>query len=313
MTQNVLGMGMTYLAIGLVASGRRATRRLESWAIHGLAGLAVGVGILEASDMGSVCGLIVLACIAWDALNDCGPFAKRLVRGLNRSLLVASFATLMAGPTLVCSFGPSVRVDEAGQDVQARVERWNWATQWSLPKKEATALLVPGLFGFRMDSPGGGEYWGGIGRNPELDDWLDGGRKGPQPVWLLAVRGRRELSWRTGGAGGALGGGTGAAQGRCPFHPSREEATLVLERARDSLSPPGFWPFCAVLSVGVRTALFFRNAEPGPLSGTAGFGGVHVIRLRPERLVAALSGAGRGGFPWFGIAAPNMVDRGRSV
>ena len=174
-------MGMSYLAIGLVASGRRAKRRMEWWASYGLAGLAVGVGILEASDMGAVWALIVLAYLVWEALIGDGPLAGRFIRGLNRSLVVAAFAILMAGPSLIGAFRPSSAEHATIQDARARVERWNWATQWSLPKKETAGLLVPGLFGFRMDTPGGGEYWGGIGRSPELDDWLDGGRKGPQP------------------------------------------------------------------------------------------------------------------------------------
>jgi len=52
---------------------------------------------------------------------------------------------------------------------------------------------VPGLFGYKMDTPkdmmpqvakyyDGGVYWGGVGRDPVLDRYFDGGEKGPPPA-----------------------------------------------------------------------------------------------------------------------------------
>ncbi|HZL41742.1 MAG TPA: hypothetical protein VFD66_00510, partial [Verrucomicrobiae bacterium] len=58
---------------------------------------------------------------------------------------------------------------------------WDWATQWSLPKTESLNLVIPGVFGYRMNSPEGGNYWGGMGRDPSWDRWYDNGQKGPAP------------------------------------------------------------------------------------------------------------------------------------
>ena len=66
-----------------------------------------------------------------------------------------------------------------------QVLQWRFATQWSLPKIEAAGLFVPGLFGFRMDTPGGGQYWGGVGRDQALDEWFESGRRGPQPPGFM--------------------------------------------------------------------------------------------------------------------------------
>ena len=71
-TQTVLGMAMSYLSIGLVASGRRAVRRLERWALFALAGLAAGVGILEAAEMGAVCGADCFSLLVYGALMEDG-------------------------------------------------------------------------------------------------------------------------------------------------------------------------------------------------------------------------------------------------
>ncbi|HEV2452977.1 MAG TPA: hypothetical protein VGY98_01865, partial [Verrucomicrobiae bacterium] len=71
-------------------------------------------------------------------------------------------------------------------------EHWDWATQWSLPKKETIGIFVPGVFGYRMDTPKdmmdflqahyvGGEYWGGMGRTPEIDRFFDSGKSGAPP------------------------------------------------------------------------------------------------------------------------------------
>lgn len=47
-----------------------------------------------------------------------------------------------------------------------RRQAWDWATQWSLPKIETLRVIIPGLFGYRLDTPGGGNYWGAVGRQP---------------------------------------------------------------------------------------------------------------------------------------------------
>ena len=46
---------------------------------------------------------------------------------------------------------------------------------WSVPKKEALGIVVPGLFGYRMDTGDGGNYWGAIGEHwlvPEMQKQL---------------------------------------------------------------------------------------------------------------------------------------------
>jgi serine/threonine protein kinase len=184
-TERVMGIGMSYLSIGLVAAGERAARRLERWAFYALAGLAVGIGILEASDVGVLLGLGVLAYVIYGSLIEFGPIQARLARGLGRALIVSAFASLMAGQALVGLFNSSVAGSQASKGAQSTAEHWRWATQWSLPLRETVGLLVPGLFGFRMNTPGGGDYWGGIGRDPAIDEWLAGDRRGPQPLGAM--------------------------------------------------------------------------------------------------------------------------------
>jgi hypothetical protein len=80
----------------------------------------------------------------------------------------------------------------AAQDTETKAQHWDWATQWSLPKMETLGLIVPGLFGYKMDTPKdmmpdlqdaykGGVYWGGVGRDPNIDRFLDQGGKDAPP------------------------------------------------------------------------------------------------------------------------------------
>jgi hypothetical protein len=184
-TQTVAGLAMNYLSIGLLASAQRADRKPERWAFYALAGLAIGVGVLEAAELGAICGLLVLSYLVYGSLLEEGPVRVKLARTLGRTLVVTAFAAVMAGQVVSAFLRSSLGGDEARQDVQSRVQQWNWATQWSLPKREAAALLIPGLFGYRMDTPGGGQYWGGIGRDPAIDQWLESDRRKPQPPGIM--------------------------------------------------------------------------------------------------------------------------------
>ncbi|HTL56005.1 MAG TPA: YfhO family protein, partial [Candidatus Limnocylindrales bacterium] len=77
--------------------------------------------------------------------------------------------------------------------------RWDYATQWSLPKREALGSIIPGLFGYRMDTPQdmsmfgeayrGGVYWGAAGRDPSWYRYFESGAQGQQPAGPLRFTG----------------------------------------------------------------------------------------------------------------------------
>src|SRR5664279_3888951 len=95
---------------------------------------------------------------------------------------MAVCAALISSYTLSSLVGTQIKgVVGTQQDEQTKHQHWDWATQWSLPKTESLNLLIPGVFGYRMNSPEGGNYWGGIGREPSWDRWYDNGQKGPAP------------------------------------------------------------------------------------------------------------------------------------
>jgi serine/threonine protein kinase len=188
-TPAVLGITMGFVSLGLVASAGRTRRQFEHWTLLALTGLALGVGILEAAESGAIIGIAVLAYLLSCSLTEAGSLRGRLGRGLSRTLVVTVFAALMAGQALFGLLNSSLHSAETKPNVRSKTQQWNWATQWSLPKREAAALVIPGLFGYRMDTTDGGHYWGGIGRDPAIDEWMESGQTGKRPPGFLRFTG----------------------------------------------------------------------------------------------------------------------------
>src|SRR5204863_2524682 len=107
---------------------------------------------------------------------------KRVALGIGRVALVAAFAAFMAAQGLYVQVSTAIKgVAGAQQDAETKASQWHFATQWSLPKRETLSLIIPGLFGYRMDTPDGGNYWGGVGRDAAWDAYFKSGRQPPAP------------------------------------------------------------------------------------------------------------------------------------
>jgi hypothetical protein len=141
-----------------------------------LAGCCVGLGVAEAFDIGALFSLVVAAFVVFQALFLTSFEQIRVLRvaaGFGRLGLVAAGAALIAAGALSSLYRTQIKLTTQQQETPA--EHWSWATQWSLPKREILSLFVPGLFGYRMDTPEGGNYWGGIGRGLGFDRYFAGG------------------------------------------------------------------------------------------------------------------------------------------
>ena len=70
---------------------------------------------------------------------------------------------------------------ERDWDERARQQKWDFATQWSLPKAEMLRMAIPGFFGYNNARHGwlhlpvndGSDYWGAVGQQPALTRALD--------------------------------------------------------------------------------------------------------------------------------------------
>ncbi len=158
-----LGAAATFLALAALLSGRG----WRLWTFAVLAGLAVGQGVMEAYDVGAIFSLYAAALGFFCVANAGGWTRGAVARGTGAVAVMALSAGLMAWQSLDSLRGTQTQ-GLAAPGIPAEA-RWEAATQWSVPKSESLGIVVAGLFGYRMDSPEGGNYWGGIGRSAGWD------------------------------------------------------------------------------------------------------------------------------------------------
>jgi hypothetical protein len=180
-----IAVGMTYFALALVVSNTPETPRLVRCIRLILAGFAVGMNVMEGADNGVIFSLLVAAFILVRSLLEEGtPVWSKLGRGVARIAVVAVCAAFIAAQAIEALVGVAiVNVGSTQQTPEAQVDRWNFSTQWSLPKVETLSLFVPGLFGYRMvpDGDQASKYWGAIGRAAAWDPYFASGGKGTAP------------------------------------------------------------------------------------------------------------------------------------
>ena len=201
-----IALGMDFLALGLVVSNTNETPWFTRGMRLALAGLCVGMNVMEGADIGVLYSLYVAAFVFWRSLADEQGVVVKRVGGISGVALVAVFAGIIASQTMVGMIGigllgPKVENNaNAGGDSEKKAQHWDWASQWSEPKKETLGLFIPGVFGYKMDTPnnmipsfqsayGGGVYWGDVGRSPELDRYFDSGSHGVQPPGMMRFSG----------------------------------------------------------------------------------------------------------------------------
>lgn len=184
--EHTLAVASIFLALAALVTP--ATQR--TWLKAILAGLAVGMSVMEGFDNGAILSLYISAFIMFQAWIEVGTPMRRITRGLGCLALVAGFAAFLAAQALSTLIATSIKgVVGMEQDVQTRAERWDAATMWSLPKVETLRLIIPGLFGYRMDTPAGGNYWGAVGQTPGVitSRWSGSGVYGGVLVVLVAA------------------------------------------------------------------------------------------------------------------------------
>lgn len=177
-----IAFGMDFLAMALIVSNSPATPWFVRCVRLALAGFAVGINVVEAADIGAIFSLFVAAFALFQSLVEDGTAVKKIGRAVARITVIAAFAAFFAYQTVISLVGTQIEgIVGMGQSDADKAAHWDYATQWSLPKIETLGIIVPGLFGYRMDTPDGGAYWGAVGRNPGWDRYLASGENGSPP------------------------------------------------------------------------------------------------------------------------------------
>lgn len=171
-----IAFGMNFLALGALAD----TTSPRRWLRVVLAGFAVGMGVMQAYDIGALFSMFTGAYVMAQAFAGDGPVVKRALNGFANLAIVGICAGLISAAALMTLVGTQIKgVAGMAQDAETKAARWSQATQFSIPKAEALGIAVPGLFGFRFDTPEGGAYWGRAGSDASWDEFMaSGGQKG---------------------------------------------------------------------------------------------------------------------------------------
>lgn len=156
-------LAMVFLALAALHSGLKS----HGWIKAILAGLAIGLSISEGGDNGAFFSLFVAAYAFWIAVSGEGGLVKKCIFAALRVAVMAIFAAVLATQMIELFVSTSVKgIVGTAQDAETKEKRWDFATQWSLPKAETLRVIIPGLYGYRMDTPDGGSYWGRVGEAP---------------------------------------------------------------------------------------------------------------------------------------------------
>ena len=182
-----LTFATTFLAAAFVLRALKS----RPWANLALAGICVGLGLMEGYDIGALFSLYIAAFVLFGFVIKSLETGKQTAlgqaagRGLAGIAVVALVSGLAASQTMSTLVGTQLR--DAHDDLQTPAQRaaakerqWTFLTQWSLPKMETLRIVIPGLYGYRLDTPrpydanklrslDGGNYWGSIGQDPVLD------------------------------------------------------------------------------------------------------------------------------------------------
>lgn len=306
-----ISFGLNYFALAALSdlSGPRRWLRLI------LAGFAVGMGVMEAYDTGAIFSLAIAAYVIFEAFvgGTTAPRAK-IGKGFVRLAIVGGCAILIATQTLTTLVGTQIKgIAGTAQDQETKQEHWDWATQWSMPKREVLTMVVPGLFGYRMDTPmslpesmregyNGGVYWGIVGRDPNWEAYYAGGEQGQRPRGSLRFTGGSQYA----GVGVVL------IALWAVFQSFRKEKSVFTAHQRKQL---WFWGIlivvCALLSFG-RFAPFYWFFYQLPFVSTVRLPGkfFHIVQWATMILFAyGVHGLSRSCLENPGAAVRGLADQ----
>ena len=168
--------GMVFVALGILASPR--IRPL--WVKGVLAGLSVGMVVMEGFDVGAIFSAFMSASSWRFCSSQANPYACRLkilqTVGIGSSFVVIC-AFLISQPAQF-TLWLALKFQEPKQPISNKkdsLDSWNFAVQWSIPKLETLRVIIPGIFGYRMadhitSSDKSSAYWGSVAADPLIEE-----------------------------------------------------------------------------------------------------------------------------------------------
>jgi len=146
-TWNV-SIAMTFLAVAaLVTESIR-----QSWIKAILAGLAVGMSVMEGYDSGAILSVYVGIFMVFLCWITESTVPRKMIKTVSVGALVVFFAVLISCSILYTLVGTQISgVAKGGESEDDKKANWVFATQGSMPKLETLRVIIPGVFGYRME------------------------------------------------------------------------------------------------------------------------------------------------------------------
>src|SRR2546427_4486426 len=125
-------------AMNMLAVAALVAPSIRNWTVKAaLAGLAVGMGVMEGFDVGAIFSLFTGAFAFLWVIATQGATGRALTRGFAVVAIMAVSAVLIAAQTVTGLIGTQVKgVVGMAQDEATKQLRWDEATRWSLPKAQ---------------------------------------------------------------------------------------------------------------------------------------------------------------------------------
>ncbi|HEY3862205.1 MAG TPA: hypothetical protein VGO59_09980 [Verrucomicrobiae bacterium] len=161
---------MIFIALGILVSP--SIKKL--WIRGALAGLSVGMAVMEGNDVGAIMSLYVAIFVVFLFLSSESNPAKGLGKAFYVGAVLVLCAFLISLSTISTLIGTQLTgTASVGQSKADQLEAWDRNTQWSIPKIETLRMIIPGLFGYRLDvytTSGSPEayYWGSVAEDPHV-------------------------------------------------------------------------------------------------------------------------------------------------
>ncbi len=155
----------------------------QLWIKGAMAGLAVGMSVMEGFDSGAILSIYAGIFIVFLCLTTESSAARGALKSAGLGVVVVAFSVFIAASTLSTLVGTQIKgIGGMGQTAAEKRDHWDFATQWSVPKLETLRVIIPGIFGYRMvdytTSPDkSGVYWGRIAEDARLMDMESGDPK----------------------------------------------------------------------------------------------------------------------------------------
>jgi hypothetical protein len=184
-------LACTALSLGWM---KRGIRRSD-WLSYIVAGGFLGLAVTDTADVGILCSLCCGATFVYLHLSQVenGRRPPQLLRSGAKLTLYIVVSLLMAYQTILAQIGANVKGMSQGSS-RSSEDRYEWATQWSLPKAETWSLFATDYHGASSRSTTS-PYWGRMGQSRGWDEHRQGFRNfrlagyavGAVPIIFLAL------------------------------------------------------------------------------------------------------------------------------